>query len=846
MLAKILLRRGIISADQALAHLCPEHYKPANPHELPDVDKALNRINQALANNEQITIYGDYDVDGITGTSLLLTALRQLRAKVGYYIPNRATEGYGLNLKAVSILASKHQTKLLITCDCGVANFAEINFAKSLGVDTIILDHHALPELLPPAQAIVHPKFLPSEHPLFHLPGVGVAYKVIEALFSKHGLDSLTETFLDYVTLGMIADLVPLIRENRYLVQIGLPRLINSSRAGIQALLAQIQQSGDTDLVGFGLAPRINAVGRLADAKTAVELLTTDDKKIASKLAAELQNENSKRQQICDRVLLEAEQTIAANGIIGKKKAIVIYKEGWHHGVVGIVASRLVDKYHLPVFIGELDTQEGVVKGSARGIESLDLCEILKANQSLLNKWGGHKMAAGFSLPAEKAEAFRAAVDATCNRLMSGSFVAPILNIDVSMEDMAIDFFAVAEELNKLSPFGMENKKPLFYAHEMQCEKATPLGRENKHQRLDLLDKKTKAKFSCVFWNAHNIVPGNDSLIDIVFTPEINTFNGRQRLQLVLADWQMSNGNHPPNQMDASPETALSPASLDIGNQPAQIAAEVQVSQVHKTPIISASAEQVLSESTVWHDLRPRENETDLVEKALAKLGNNLAVFCEKTGVSYSYPVFDRISIPAKEHLLVLQFPPSPEIWSEIINKSGANKIYVIGKQENSPVDAPAFIKRLLGLIRYVVNKKSGSVEARRIAAALGTTDVASALGLALLRQLHFIDWYADEGMIYLDLLNNPDEQDIKHLTEYYQLDGVLKEISAYRLWCTKASLKDLQERVRKANGADKEKIDPLMEITAQPESNDIVSKMSNLTDQYMSDAQIVSTGLGQ
>lgn len=382
--------------------LSPELYSATDPFELPDVDKAIIRINQALANSEQVTIYGDYDVDGVTATSLMLTALQKISAKVAYYIPNRASEGYGLNLKAVSILASKQKTKLIISCDCGVSNFAEVNFAKSLGVDTIILDHHALPELLPPAKAIVHPKLLNDSHPLFHLPGVGVAYKVAQALLTEHGLASQTDEFLDYVTLGMIADLVPLVRENRYLVQIGLPKLLSSPRPGIKALLSQVKQSGDTDIVGFGLAPRINAVGRLADAQVAVELLTTDNSELANKLSNQLQNENTKRQQICEQVFSEAEQTISALGNVSTQNAISIYKEGWHHGVVGIVASRLVDKYHCPVFIAELDPQEGTVKGSARGTEGLDLCEILKANAHLLTKWGGHKMAAGFSLPAEK------------------------------------------------------------------------------------------------------------------------------------------------------------------------------------------------------------------------------------------------------------------------------------------------------------------------------------------------------------------------------------------------------------------------------------------------------------
>ena len=278
--------------------------------------------------------------------------MRKLGAQVGFYIPNRASEGYGLNLKAVSILASKHRTKLIITCDCGVSNFAEINLAKSLGVDTLVLDHHSMPELMPPAVAIVHPKRLNEEHPLFHLPGVGVAYKVCEALLAEHGRAEEASDLIDFVTLGMIADLVPLIAENRYLVQKGLPLLIKSKRPGLKALLGQVKVSEDTDIVGFGLAPRINAAGRLSDANAAVELLTTDDREVAEVLARQLQNENVKRQELCDQIFFEADQ-MAQSHLSGAStdRAIVVYKQGWHHGVVGIVASRLVEKYHRPVFI---------------------------------------------------------------------------------------------------------------------------------------------------------------------------------------------------------------------------------------------------------------------------------------------------------------------------------------------------------------------------------------------------------------------------------------------------------------------------------------------------------------
>lgn len=539
LLAQILDARGITSAAEAKTFLDTDLYTPTGPMELPDVDKAIVRITEAIEKGQRITVYGDYDVDGVTGTSVLLTVLRKLGAQVDFYIPNRAGEGYGLNLKAVSILASKQRTKLIISCDCGVSNFAEIQFAKSLGVDTVVLDHHTMPEMLPPAVGIVHPKRLPEDHPLFHLPGVGVAYKVCEALLIDRGMPEEVPLLLDYVTLGMIADLVPLIRENRYLVKVGLPVLVNSARPGIQALLAQVKKSDDTDLVGFGLAPRINAVGRLADAKIAVDLLTTEDEEYADKLARQLQTDNLRRQELCEEIFAKAEMLISRKLDLERDKCIAIYDEGWHHGVVGIVASRLVEKYHRPVFIGELDPSEGIVKGSARSIDAIDLYEVLKHNDHLLAKYGGHKMAAGFTVDAEKAEALCRGLTDTCNRMLIDKPLQATVKIDMQVQPGAVTE-QMAKQLTKLAPFGMWNKKPTLCMKALTCVGTRVLGKDGKHHRVMLEDPQTHTTFESVMWNTRGIVPTERQIVDAVFTPEINVFNNRERLQLVLCDWRDS------------------------------------------------------------------------------------------------------------------------------------------------------------------------------------------------------------------------------------------------------------------------------------------------------------------
>ncbi len=539
ILARLLMRRGLKDAAAAEAFLDPSKYEPTPPSAFADMGKAIERIKKSIEKKERITVYGDYDVDGVTATSVMLTTLKKLGANVDYYIPNRASEGYGLNLKAVSILASKHRSKLIITCDCGISNFAEINLAKSLGVETIIVDHHSMPEVLPPAHAILHPKQLDENHPLFHLPGVGVAYKLAEGLFIDSGLNNEVPKLLDFVTLGMIADMVPLINENRYLVQIGLPLLASSERAGIRALLNNTVKMDGTDIVGFGLAPRINAVGRLADASLAVDLMTVEDDGQAHDLAHQLELENARRQELCEQIFMEADLKAKQALAQGNDQALALYSASWHHGVVGIVASRLVEKYHCPVFVAELDSEEGKIKGSCRGVPGIDLYQILKANEHLLTKWGGHQMAAGFSAEATNADLLCRSLVETCNKALKGKANKPVIDIDLIAEASEINL-DLAKTLAKLGPFGMWNKKPVIMMERLTVTSCRPLGKEGKHHKLILSSDDGQHSFECVYWRSSaGFVPEEGERVDLAFNPELNVFNKTERLQLVLCDWRL-------------------------------------------------------------------------------------------------------------------------------------------------------------------------------------------------------------------------------------------------------------------------------------------------------------------
>ena len=811
LLAQLLIRRGITTAEEAAVFLDPSTYVPTSPMEFADMAKAIVRIAQAIAQQEKITIYGDYDVDGITGTAVLLTVLRKLGAHVDYYIPNRTSEGYGLNLKAVSVLASKHRSKLIITCDCGISNFAEINFARSLGVDTIIVDHHSMPELLPPAVATLHPKQLPDDHPLQHLSGVGVAYKLGEALLMDRGVAEQSLELLDFVTLGLIADMVPLVQENRYLVHTGLSRLAQSTKPGMQALLARVRGGNGADLVGFGLAPRINAVGRLADANLAVELMTTEDSTIAEKLAGQLDLENARRQELCEQIMIEADLEASKKKGPGDR-ALVLYKEGWHHGVVGIVASRLVEKYHCAVFVGELDADEGIVKGSARGIEGLDLYAVLKANEQLMIKWGGHKAAAGFSLEANKAEAFSRAITQTCNAMLGENAPAQGLDIDLVVRPDQVSI-ELARLITRLAPFGMSNRKPVLVMYGLHCRGTRLLGKEGKHSRIMLADAATGRTFESVLWNSKGKVPVEGAHIDVACTPEINSYNGADRLQLLMSDWRQA-ASESATGLKTDAETPLplvsSPALRAV--PVATVAAAVRQSTENRAGSgVSAMSPRsddndgvapangngerlagVTSASQQWRDIRDHGDADAVLAAAVKKLGSKLEVFAETSNRVPAATFADRSTLGAGGHLLIWQYPPSLQVFQSLLGRTQARHVYLVGGCRLEGDDAPAFLRRLLGVVRFAVNKREGKAEGHRVAAALGTTTLAVALGLTILRKVNLVDWFAEDNVLYLDILDQPCGR-MEELPEFRQLSNSLREIAEFRKWCSAASLKEIQ-----------------------------------------------------
>lgn len=482
LVASLLVRRGFNTASLAKKFLYEHEEQCHDPYLLTGMDIAVNRIHQAIENKEPILIFGDYDADGVTSTSVMMLTLKELGAIVDFYIPNRFTEGYGPNEPAFRH-AHESGVKLIITVDTGISAVHEASVLKNLGVDLIITDHHEPGPILPEALAVIHPKLPGSSYPFKELAGVGVAFKLSQAL-----LGQLPEHLLEFVAIGTIADLVPLVDENRYLVKRGLKKIRSSSRSGIKALCKQAgieQQTIDEETIGFTIGPRINAVGRLDSADPAVHLLLSEDLDEAEMLAEEIDSYNKERQRIVSSIADEAIQQVNDFYPIGENSVIVVGQEGWNAGVVGIVASRLVEAFYRPTIVLSFDREKGIAKGSARSIEGFDLFKNLSTCREILPHFGGHPMAAGMTLKLEDVDELRSRLnELAVNQLSEEDFI-PITVVDLEMSIKDIQLNAL-EELQLLAPFGTSNKKPKILVRDANITQIKKIGANQSHLKLTL------------------------------------------------------------------------------------------------------------------------------------------------------------------------------------------------------------------------------------------------------------------------------------------------------------------------------------------------------------------------
>ncbi len=536
LLAQVLVGRGYVSYDEIDRILNTDEKCFYNPFLLDGMQDAVNKIKTAISQNKIIAIYGDYDVDGITSTYIVYSYLKSCDARVMYYIPDRATEGYGINKAALDAL-KQQGVELIITVDVGITATEEIHYAKSLGIQTIVTDHHNVKGELPDCVAVINPKRLDNKYPCDFLAGVGVAFKLVYALSDMD--KSVRDKYIDIAAIGTVADMVPLKDENRYIVKYGLERLKNTQNIGLKALFdvsGISTQKVSTSQVGFGIAPRLNAAGRLASAKTGVNLLLQESYDDAVIIARELDEGNRMRQDEEQRILGEAIKIINEKKLY-ENNIIIVASKNWHHGVIGIVSSKITEMYYKPSAVISING-DGTAKASGRSIKGFNLFDALTHTGDLLLKYGGHELAAGFSLMAENIDLFSRKINEYSIPIMTEDVLTPKLSLDGKISISDIDA-TIIEQLEKLEPCGIGNPSPVFAIDDLTV-KSIRILKNDKHAFLNA--EKNCMHLDCPAFNLAGSLKkfSYGDKISIAGTLGLNTYKGITNPQFVMKDFKIS------------------------------------------------------------------------------------------------------------------------------------------------------------------------------------------------------------------------------------------------------------------------------------------------------------------
>lgn len=534
ILARILVNKNLIKKEEIDLFMNPTRKDFHDPFLMPDMEIAVDRILKAIDNKEKIIIYGDYDADGITSITVLKRFLEERGLKVWEYIPNRLDEGYGLNKEAIKKIYDDG-FRLIITVDCGISGIEEIKYANSLGIETLITDHHEPAEILPNALAVVDAKRKDNKYPFNQLAGVGVVFKLIQAISIKLNLEEKDYLkYLDIVCIGTISDIVPLVDENRVIAKLGLKLIAQTKNVGLKALLEVVGfKNIDSTAVSFGLAPRINACGRMGNEQVALDLFLSKDYEEAKKLALKLNEYNIERQTIEKRIFDEATEKIEKNE--RDNTCIIVGSEGWHHGIIGIVASKVTEMYFKPSILICFEGEEG--KGSGRSIPGFDLHEALMKCGESLEKFGGHSMAVGVTVRRENFDKFKQKLE-EYSKNHDVDKIVPVINVDSELSLKNVDIDSV-KSLKLLEPFGEANKMPLFMFKNLKINSIRALS-DGKHLKLTLKDD--NYMINAIGFNMGDLSQKYllDDRVDVVGNLDINSFNGNESIQIILKDMRKS------------------------------------------------------------------------------------------------------------------------------------------------------------------------------------------------------------------------------------------------------------------------------------------------------------------
>lgn len=752
LIKRLLYSRGVKTDEEIHEFLNPLEVKLTHPKAFLDMEKAVERISSAISNNEKIVIYGDFDADGVTSTSLLYKTLTFLGANVSYFIPDREKEGHGFDTKALVKLMTALKPKLIISVDCGISDVEPVSFIKSFKIDVIITDHHEAPEVLPDAFAIINPKapnaldeYLSAKqiNSLASLAGVGVAFKLAQALLEKYNRLEFIPEILPFVAVGTVADVVPLVGENRYFVTKGIELIKSGKHYGLKRLLEAAGCSLDKGLtaetIAFVVAPRINASGRLDTVEEAIKLLISDNHQEIEMAIVNLNEFNKVRQTLCQEVFAQADDMVQREG--NRNPAIVLFNSKWHVGIIGIVASKLVEKYYKPVFLMTYSEETKQIKCSARSIEGVHLYEVISAIGDMLDGFGGHSLAAGLSFSPDKTpfKSVKEQLNRIVKEVTNGKVLKPFINIDLELEPEDISVNLV-EELSKLEPYGASNPSPVFVLNNCTLMQKKLMGDNKNHLRLVVQNK--DKNFTCVRWQNGDVSLSAGDSLDIAFHPQINEFQGQVSVQLIIDDI------HSPNL---------------------------------KEEIVPVSGGIKL------YDHRKKTDILPLVEDYVKGSKLNIKVFAENKRICdelsnyktlYSR-IVNRENLEHCDSLMFFDYPADRDSFESIIREASPDSIHFMNYNIKY-FDDKEFLKTISGMLKFACHNNNGKVELLRCASFLGKSVQLVRSFLDLLekcsvisiseRNEKFYTVQISDGADMTAVLHNPEYGEILNLAEDCEL----------------------------------------------------------------------------
>jgi len=733
-LALLAQKRGLDSKEKLLQFVEPEQYIPLKLNDFPKIREIVAFILEHVKKESRILIYGDYDVDGITSTSILVGALSRLSSQITYHIPDRFKEGYGLNQE---VLASyQDEIDLVISCDCGISNYDEVKFAREAGMDFVVTDHHDLPNELPPANYVISPRLLPEDHQGYWLPGAGMAYFLIKAIFEELGKKGEERDFLDLLLLAIIADVVPLKGENRYLFKTGLKELKNTKRIGLKALYNELEINPleiNEKTLGFQIGPLLNSAGRIDSAEKGLKLLLAEDKIKAAGLAAELNQINQHRKEISQKIYLEIDKEIEPQ----QRKAVVSYNSDWHQGVIGIAAGRITENYQVPAVLMTSNQQSELITGSARSIEGININNLIAECSDLLEKHGGHAAAAGFSLKKDRLEKFKLRLQRLIDQKLE--------KIDSELEietDLNLNLAEITEEfyqgLRLFAPFGEANPEPLFYLESDILSSREISG--GRHKRLIL---GTKAdKITALWWWAGELENNYSQQFACRLTE--NIYRGNRSLQLEIK--------------------ALAPLKEKAKEE------KTKKGSQRKLKIVD------------WRQKNISELEAGL---------ESTVYFAEGLKEYNLYPLINRDYYKRAKNLILVTIPPSLALLKEVLLLTAAENLILVNSDDQH-LKMNEFIKRLLSLIKYSLEQNNGIFNIEEAALALAAEEITVKRGLEYLRAQAMLSF---EYISYQELLiskGGNKDQGQSNLSSR-SLKNILRESSAFKRFIKNKDLEKIE-----------------------------------------------------